>query len=263
MLTAWTEEFIDEEINAAANNRLGGTYNALGDESTTLVREVFSRLKGMVGSTGLVIGSEHAWVEALALHAGAERVITMDYANLHSQHPKLTAQLPLEVAEDWLQGKLPSLNWVVTYSSIEHSGLGRYGDRLNPDGDRDAVRQVSCLLEPGGWLAIGFAMSCRNHGWIEFNAHRVYGYERLAYISQGFELIGFVRPCRPWSAKTFYPQPVFVLRKPNAGVMPPPLTAADFSDARTLDAVLAAGVQRHDAGFGGLPSHSALLRSAR
>ncbi len=125
--------------------------------------------------------------------------------------------------------------WVATFSSIEHSGLGRYGDRLNPDGDRDAVRQAWCMLQPGGWLAIGVPMSCTERGYIEFNAHRVYGYERLAHISQGFELFGFVRPCQPHEREPhWWPQPVYVLRKPLAGVVVPPLTAADFVTARIL-----------------------------
>ena len=38
---------------------------------------------------------------------------------------------------------------MVTFSSIEHSGLGRYGDSLNPWGDLITMAQSWCLLKPG------------------------------------------------------------------------------------------------------------------
>ena len=39
---------------------------------------------------------------------------------------------------------------VVSYSSIEHDGLGRYGDALNPRGDLDEMRRLAALLNPSG-----------------------------------------------------------------------------------------------------------------
>ena len=44
---------------------------------------------------------------------------------------------------------------VVTYSSLEHSGLGRYGDQLNPWGDLIAMSKAWCLTKTGGRMLIG------------------------------------------------------------------------------------------------------------
>ena len=44
---------------------------------------------------------------------------------------------------------------VVTFSSLEHSGLGRYGDQLNPWGDLIAMSKAWCLTKPGGRMLIG------------------------------------------------------------------------------------------------------------
>jgi hypothetical protein len=38
---------------------------------------------------------------------------------------------------------------VLSISSFEHDGLGRYGDPLNPDGDMAAMRSTRRLLKPG------------------------------------------------------------------------------------------------------------------
>ena len=54
---------------------------------------------------------------------------------------------------------------------IEHVGLGRYGDKINPIGHIQAIRHLSLLLSQGGSLYISFPISCRSR--IEFNAHRV------------------------------------------------------------------------------------------
>ena len=44
---------------------------------------------------------------------------------------------------------------VVTYSSLEHGGLGRYGDQLNPWADLIAMAKAWCLTKTGGRLLIG------------------------------------------------------------------------------------------------------------
>ena len=38
---------------------------------------------------------------------------------------------PLEFRRHFLENKLEQFDAVVTYSSVEHSALGRYGDMLN------------------------------------------------------------------------------------------------------------------------------------
>ena len=54
----------------------------------------------------------------------------------------MQASLCQDVAIDFLAGRFEPVDLIVSYSSLEHSGLGRYGDALNPDGDKDAVAQV-------------------------------------------------------------------------------------------------------------------------
>jgi Caenorhabditis protein of unknown function, DUF268. len=71
---------------------------------------------------------------------------------------------------------------------IEHIGLGRYGDPLDPDGDLKAISELQRVLAPEGDLLfvvpIGKPM-------IVFNAHRIYSYEQIAEYFSGFELKEF------------------------------------------------------------------------
>ena len=74
---------------------------------------------------------------------------------------------------------------IVTFSSIEHSGLGRYGDALNPWGDVLEIARAHCVCKRNGSLII----SVPNHAKdaIEFNAHRIYGNNRWLYLPSNWQ----------------------------------------------------------------------------
>ena len=65
---------------------------------------------------------------------GASKVTTLEYNKIQSKHPRIETLLPDEMADLVNKGQA-NFDGVVTYSSLEHSGLGRYGDELNPWGD--------------------------------------------------------------------------------------------------------------------------------
>jgi SAM-dependent methyltransferase len=61
--------------------------------------------------------------------------------------------------------------------TIEHVGLGRYGDKLDPDGDIRAINELKRVLSPGGVLIFVVPISGRSR--IEFNSHRYYSYSQI------------------------------------------------------------------------------------
>ncbi len=71
---------------------------------------------------------------------------------------------------------LEQIDNAATFSSIEHSGLGRFGDPLSPDGDIEAMRQVHCMIKPGGLFFVGDLQTTgKEAGKMEWNAHRIFG----------------------------------------------------------------------------------------
>ena len=56
--------------------------------------------------------------------------------------------------------------------AIEHFGLGRYGDRIDPEGHLKGFSNLVKILAKNGTLYISFPIS--NKPRIEFNAHRVF-----------------------------------------------------------------------------------------
>jgi hypothetical protein len=88
--------------------------------------------------------------------------------------------------------KLPFANEGVSSLScmhvIEHIGLGRYGDALDPNGDLAAVAELKRVLAVGGSLLFVVPVGKPR---IEFNAHRVYSYEQVLDCFRGLELRQF------------------------------------------------------------------------
>ena len=56
--------------------------------------------------------------------------------------------------------------------AIEHFGLGRYGDPLDPNGHIKGFRNLVHMLKPGGMLYVSFPIGKANE--VHFNAHRVF-----------------------------------------------------------------------------------------
>ena len=56
--------------------------------------------------------------------------------------------------------------------AIEHFGLGRYGDPLDPQGHLKGFNNIIRMLKPGGMFYISFPIGRSNE--VHFNAHRVF-----------------------------------------------------------------------------------------
>ena len=77
---------------------------------------------------------------------------------------------PKEFTSKYRSGDLAPFDAVATYSSLEHSGLGRYGDGLNPWGDLITMARAWCVLKDQGLLMI--AVPACKKDIIFFNSDR-------------------------------------------------------------------------------------------
>jgi len=71
---------------------------------------------------------------------------------------------------------------------VEHVGLGRYGDPLDPDGDLKAIAELKRVLSVGGTLLFVVPVGKPK---IMFNAHRIYSFEQVVESFREFTLEEF------------------------------------------------------------------------
>lgn len=71
---------------------------------------------------------------------------------------------------------------------IEHVGLGRYGDVLDPEGSFKAAREILRVLAPGGRLLFSTTVGRER---VQFNAHRIFAPETVLSMFTGLELLDF------------------------------------------------------------------------
>ena len=122
---------------------------------------------------------------------GAKNLTTVEYSPIDSGHEKLVALTPARFAKQWLAGSLRRVDFVFTYSSLEHNGLGRYGDPLDPAGDLKDVEMLSCVIKPGGLLYLGVPVG---PDAVVYNVHRIYGPTRLPMLTANFKVLNVFGP---------------------------------------------------------------------
>lgn len=162
-----------ERVARRENNYYGATdgwlYQAIEDFSEYFVRKEVA-----------IIGSTIPWYESIILHFGGHPV-TIEYNKITTDDPRIQTM----TVEEYRRNPI-LFDTVISISSFEHDGLGRYGDPLNPYGDFRAMKEAKEMLRPGGLLFLAVPVGMDALVW---NAHRVYGPVRLPMLLQNWNVI--------------------------------------------------------------------------
>lgn len=191
------EAFVDQ-----AKKRKTHYYGA----TDTYLYQALDKYRSFIANKEVaIVGSVIPWYESIVL-AYDGYPLTIEYNSIVSLHPKLKT-MTVEEFE-----KAPKkFDAILSISSIEHDGLGRYGDPINPNGDLIAMKKQKAMLNDNGllFLAVPVGKDC-----LVWNLHRVYGELRLKALLTGWRIIGYFGftsenlHVSPWNGH----QPVFVLQ---------------------------------------------------
>ncbi|MCG5053721.1 MAG: DUF268 domain-containing protein [Myxococcales bacterium] len=88
------------------------------------------------------------------------------------------------IAEHFPNGALS----VSSLHAVEHFGLGRYGDPVDPEGWRKGVETLKGLVAPGGTLYFSAPVGRER---VEFNAHRVFSPDTILAAFAPLQLAAF------------------------------------------------------------------------
>jgi len=113
-------------------------------------------------------------------------VYSVDSREYHESHPNLTF-----VKGDILKSLLPEdfFDSVVCVSTLEHIGLGAYGDPEHENGDKLVVKEFGRILKEEGTLLLTapFSGQYKVLPWMD-SRERVYDYDRLRSLFEGWEI---------------------------------------------------------------------------
>jgi SAM-dependent methyltransferase len=122
--------------------------------------------------TILDIGSYRHFILGLLAHFKVITIDIRDRKTISNNEIMVTCDAKhLDLADN-------SFDLVVSLCTIEHLGLGRYGDEFDVDADKKAFQEMIRVLKPGGHLIFTTTIT-RAQPCIAYNAHRIYSYEML------------------------------------------------------------------------------------
>jgi len=175
----WTTEFLNKYFSLIKPN-----FSIVAPENfCPYGNDVAEEMSGVLVSNNItnrevaVVGTLRPWIESLLFNLG-NKITVVEY------NPPICSDQRLSIinyCEFINQDVL--YDCIVSYSSVEHSGLGRYGDELNPLGDVIAMNHMYEKIKTGGKLIWGAPVGIDCLVW---NAHRIYGEKRLDMIFENF-----------------------------------------------------------------------------
>jgi SAM-dependent methyltransferase len=186
----WIEAMSDESGDVVAD--VAGCLAAIeaGQRNFSYPRHdeaVFDLLDSLVPLRGLRRGADIGCLTgcfpAMQLAAGIEQCTVFEIRPVEVNDDRVDVRVQdLTYAET----VRPEFDLVTCLSTIEHVGLGRYGDRLDPWGDVKLARNLEQLLRPGGIALLSFPVG---RGCVVFNQHRIYSPRRRSLIFGDLRLI--------------------------------------------------------------------------
>lgn len=158
-------------------------YPCLGDDVSEMPIEpiyfyqdcwAFEKIVKLSPKNHIDVGSHHKFVALLS------KVIPVTMVDIR----------PLSLPLDSLSFKKGSIlelpfedNTIESLSSlcvVEHIGLGRYGDSLDPQGTEKAITELKRVIKPSGHLYISLPIDEENRTF--FNAHRAFQEDYVEYL---------------------------------------------------------------------------------
>jgi SAM-dependent methyltransferase len=128
-------------------------------------------------------------IDGFVAHVASFRVIeVMDIRQLSNTSPNIRfvqCDLMNEVAESFVD----YCDSISSLHAIEHFGLGRYGDKIDPEGYLLGLNNIHKILRRRGKFYFSVPVGPQR---IEFNAHRVFGMKYLfQLLSERYDINGF------------------------------------------------------------------------
>jgi hypothetical protein len=175
----WSNVMIEQGVNVVKSGGMLENIRCYGEES---IRDLYRALAKypIEGKKVLILGSRRPWIEVVCIAYNASSITTVEY-----NPPKCTDPRLRIISVDQHSKEDIQYDFIFSFSSLEHDGLGRYGDPLNPNADIARMTEIRNKLRNDGLFFLAVPIG---YDILQFNAHRIYGPIRFqALLNEGSE----------------------------------------------------------------------------
>jgi SAM-dependent methyltransferase len=176
-------------LPGAERLRLADAYPQLHDRTSTTAIDfhyfytngwAMRRIVASAPERHTDIGSQAIFVNLLASVVPVE---FLDYRPVEARLSGLSCTAGSILALPYPDRSLKSVSCLHV---IEHIGLGRYGDPLDPEGSKSAAYELARVLAPGGFLYLAAPVG---RSRVCFNAHRIHSVAQIIALFAGLQLV--------------------------------------------------------------------------
>ncbi|MEA5452263.1 DUF268 domain-containing protein [Leptolyngbya sp. CCNP1308] len=155
-------------------------YPCIGEDTTTTTIEptyfyqdtwAFERIVNRAPKQHIDVGSHHKFVAFLS------KILPVTMVDIRPLSLPLESLKFQEGSILDLPFKSESISSLSSLCVVEHIGLGRYGDPLDPSGSEKAIAELCRVLAPGGYLYLSIPVG--DQDITAFNAGRIFNIESL------------------------------------------------------------------------------------
>jgi len=133
----------------------------------------------------LIIGSNEPWLEAIMLNFDVSNITTIDYNKLSYMNDKIKTFSKIDFNTFYnINGSyINSYDYIFALRAFDHSGLGRYNDDIDYNGDINSINLAKLMLKDNGILFVTIPIGKDLLIW---NLQRRYGIIRLPKLFNNF-----------------------------------------------------------------------------
>ena len=206
---AWTREIIDTGI-CAAREDIDSITPVHYPNAGKMIRDAINKIPSLdKNSKILIVGSVSPWIESTCLANQFTNITTSDYEVRKVEDDRIKFVHANELGET-------KFDLIISFSSIEHDGLGRYGDPINPYGAFNAVDEFHESLNTNGHLLCGIPILPKE---VKAQVTRVVAHHHIIFsensaekLFRKFKMIDVINQPDGWIGNWQH-QPIYILQK--------------------------------------------------
>jgi hypothetical protein len=206
---AWAREIIDTGI-CAAREDIDSITPVHYPNAGKMIRDAINKIPSLDKNSKILIGgSVSPWIESICLANQFTNITTSDYEVRKVEDDRIKFVHANELGET-------KFDLIISFSSIEHDGLGRYGDPINPYGPFNAVDEFHESLNNNGCLLCGIPVlpeeKKQQPSLIQGHCHVIFSRKSVEKLFRKFKMIDVINQPDGWD-HLWQHQPIYILQK--------------------------------------------------